>query len=450
MNRILSLLSLTILLGISSISCDKSELKINTLESLDLTDPTNWKLASTPVHFPESALINDLTYGYNRAKLAWYSIDPLFLRDTKYAPDHIKNDIDQLSSHLVREIYANEIFPDLTQAYGAPQALSVLNMAYYPTERGQYNYDSESITSNGELLNPTMRWGGIMSNIESSKFSKYIDFWLMDPFIENNALSTGGDLYIDLGKISEDILKDSRKSFEHGLHIPRESDNEDKTVWGIVSKNNNSSGSFDLSPSGRLAQDVGLDGLNSIEEMYFYADYIRQIEHKVNSNAFATIANDPSSDDYHFYRGSDYDNLQTSIIERYKNYNNQEANSLSSEFSPEYYSTAAHNYPDNEDINNDNKLNTEDAYHEFNISLRPNDLIIGQNYIVDKVTSTIQLVNGKTDEIIWYHFKIPIENNSSSIGNVDSLEYFEFIRLYLTKFESPIVLRIVELKMKNE
>jgi cell surface protein SprA len=261
----------------------------------------------------------------------------------------------------------------------------------------------------------------------------------MDPFIENNASSNGGDLYINLGRISEDILKDSRKSFEDGLHIPGAENNIDTTNWGIVSRNGNSQGGF----SNRLVQDVGLDGLNSNQELSFFSGYINQMSQKVNSTIYAAIAKDPSSDDYKYFRGSEFDAAQTGILDRYKGFNNPEGNSTVAGFT----STSL---PDNEDINNDNKLNSENAYHEFKISLRPDDMMIGQNFIVEKINREVNLANQTVGLINWYHFKIPVESNSSEVGDISSLDHFEFIRLYLTNFESPIVLRLVEFDMKND
>lgn len=173
------------------ISCEKSIHKpeTNKSDAQDITTPYYWRLSSIPVRFPESALINDLASGYNRSKLAWYTINTFFLRDYIYAPDHIKYDYDQLSSNLIREISEREIFPNRSQVIGEFKALEVLNIAFYPSERGPYNYDSEKINSEGELSNPTQRWGGIVRNIESSSFNKFVEFWLMDPFIESNSSS---------------------------------------------------------------------------------------------------------------------------------------------------------------------------------------------------------------------------------------------------------------------
>jgi len=79
-----------------------------TKTSIDLKTRSAWVLASTPQKqniFPEAETNDDFAYGYNRAKLAWYVIDPLFLRSNATTPDYIKNDKDLQSNHLVREVY---------------------------------------------------------------------------------------------------------------------------------------------------------------------------------------------------------------------------------------------------------------------------------------------------------------------------------------------------------
>jgi cell surface protein SprA len=141
--------------------------------SYDLKNWTSWKFASTPQGqpsmFPEAEYINDLRYGYNRSKLAWYVIDPLFLRNSNYTPGHIKDDVDQQSNHYVREVFQSELFPYKENAYGQPTNIPVLNLAYYPRERGPYNFDT-NVDPNGFLNNPMKRWGGIMRKVETNDF----------------------------------------------------------------------------------------------------------------------------------------------------------------------------------------------------------------------------------------------------------------------------------------
>jgi len=201
---------------------------------IDISNVGQWFLSGTPQGqtnlnmFPETAWHNDtIAVGFNRAKLAWYVIDPLFVRNNNLTPDHIKKDKDQQSNHFVREIFEREVFPNKEQNGNVPTTLPVLNLAYYPTEKGPYNFDVEpstisaGINADGSLKAPESRWGGIMRKIETTDFEatniEYIEFWLMDPFIDPDGagpeqpMQFGGDLYFDLGDISEDVLKMEEK-----------------------------------------------------------------------------------------------------------------------------------------------------------------------------------------------------------------------------------------------
>ena len=55
----------------------------------------------------------------------------------------------------------------------------------------------------------------MMRSLETTDFEaaniEYIEFWMLDPFIysrQQGNSNLGGDFYIDLGDISEDILRD--------------------------------------------------------------------------------------------------------------------------------------------------------------------------------------------------------------------------------------------------
>ena len=76
--------------------------------TIDLRSLNAWNLASTPGNqddlFPESALNNDLAYGYNRAKLAWYIIDPSLYTGGSAVPDNIRNDPEITSDQRMREV----------------------------------------------------------------------------------------------------------------------------------------------------------------------------------------------------------------------------------------------------------------------------------------------------------------------------------------------------------
>ena len=346
-----------------------------TKTAIDMRTRSAWMLASTPQNqenmFPEANLNKSLDYGMNRARLAWYNIDPLFLRNNSLTPNYIKNDRNLQSNHLVREVFEQEIFPEREFTTGEPTNIAVLDLAYYPSERGPYNYDTGNsshaagVNPDGTLRDPESRWGGIMREIQTSDFEnaniEYIEFWMMDPFVDPDddwgplePMENGGELYFNLGEISEDVLKDSRKSFENGLPTTAELTNVDTTIWGRVSTQQSLVNAFDNTASSRQYQDIGFDGLNDDDERTHFERYLQELQQKVSDDVYQQVMNDPSSDDFHYYRGSDYDAQELGILERYKKYNGPDGNSPTTEMSKEPYPTSATTLPDIEDINGDN------------------------------------------------------------------------------------------------
>ena len=427
---------------------------------LDMKTYNAWVLSSVPQGqdnlFPEARLNNDWTSGYNRSKLSWYVIDPLFLRNGLTTPDHIKNNPDLQSNHFVREIYENELFPFKESPSGIPTNIAVLNLAFYPDEKGPYNYEtlptaySSGINQEGLLNDPETRWGGIMREILTSDFEtaniQYIKFWLMDPFTDDPT-HNGGDLYINLGNISEDILRDSRKSFENGLPVSPEIVNVDTTTWGRIPTVQAVVNAFDNVPESRKYQDVGLDGLSNEDEQTFFNPYLQQLAGIVNQQVFNEISSDPSNDDFHYFRGSDYDSQQLGILERYKKFNGMDGNSPTSEMSEENYPTSGSTMPDMEDINRDNTLSETESYYQYRISMRPEDMEVGRNYIVDEREYTATFANGNQSTVKWYQFKIPITDYSRTIGNIQDFKSVRFMRMFLKGFNRDIILRLAKLDL---
>ena len=433
-----------------------------TKTSLDLKSRQSWVLASTPQKqtdlFPEGDLNNDLAYGYNRAKLAWYIIDPLFLRNNSNTPDHIRNDIHQQSNHLVREVFEKEIFPNRQTPTGVPTNIPVLDLAFYPEEKGPYNYDTEAssysagVNPDGTLAFPESRWGGIMRSIQTSDFEaaniEFIEFWMMDPFV-NDSLGEleGGDLYFNLGDISEDILKDSRKAFENGLPETELLTNVDTTIWGLVSTKQQITEGFVVDNAARPNQDVGFDGLTDDNERTFFTSYLETLQNILNQDAFQKALEDPSSDNYRYFRGSEYDRQEATILERYKYYNGPDGNSVTSDNSPEPYTTSASTLPDVEDINGDNTLNEYERYYQYRVSLRPEDMVLGRNYITDIREASVELSNREIGNVRWFQFKVPIKQPDQAFGSINDFKSIRFLRMFLKAFDHPVVLRFATLDL---
>ncbi len=428
----------------------------NSSNKQSLLQPVYWTMSSTPSLFSESKLMSDVQYGYNRALLAWYCIDPIFTRrSSTLTPSHIKSDLDQLSNHYVREVYERELYPQKAQnSYSSATSLNVMNVAYYPSERGAYNLCTD-VDNNGKFLYPEEKWGGMMRKMDNTDFEtmnvEYIEFWLLDPFIytKNKPGNYGGDFYINLGEISEDILKDGKKFYESGMPIDGDPTYYTETVWGRVPNTTSVTYAFNNEGGARSVQDVGFNGLSSEQELYYgaYANYVTEMQGRVNTIVYDSIIADPAGDDYHYYRGTDYDQAQTSILDRYRRINMPEGNSPDSNNSPESYETAYKTTPDVEDLNQDYTLNEYEKYYQYHISIRPEDLVTGRNYISDMRTASVKLRNGNTEEVNWYQFRIPLSEYESKVGSISDFTSIRFMRMFLANFEEPVILRFATLDL---
>ena len=435
--------------------------------TIDLRLFNQWHLASTPQHqtdiFPEASPNTGWSYGKNRAKLSWYTIDQnvFYDRSTTIRPKNITSD--ELSRHSVRQVLETEIFPTKDIVAGTPTNISVLNLAFFPNDRGPYNYDvmpdqySAGVDENGNLYDPQSRWAGIMRKMETTDFEatniEYIEFWMMDPFADPEYQNNPGKLYFNLGDISEDVLRDGRKYYENGMPENEQVVNVDTTIWGRIPTMQDLVGTFSTNPDARQFQDIGYDGLRDADERSFFeSNYLSVIrsQYGEGSAAYQKALEDPSSDNYHHFRSSDWNNdeLHSSIIERYKYYNGTEGNSPSENQREENYSTSNTTLPDGEDINSDNTLSESERYYQYEIELDPNKMEVGQNHIADIYeASGIMLANGQTGSVKWYQFRIPVRQPDRVIGSIEDFSSIRFMRMFVRGFQKPVVLRFATLNL---
>lgn len=432
--------------------------------AIDLRSVSSWRLASVPQGqpdlFPEAAN-KDLTAGFKRSKTSWYLIDPLFYQSNALTPQHIKDNPEMLSDSRMRLVNQTDVFPNLQQQYGSIPNVPILELAYYPLERGMYNYDTtNTVNPDGTFVNPENRWGGIMRSLSTNDFEQtnieFIQFWVLDPFnddaenVNPNAQHNGGDLYFNLGNISEDVLPDSRKSFENGLPSTGSSinDNLDTTVWSRISTQQVVVNAFDTDPNSRLNQDIGLDGWNNAQEKIAFDNYVAWVQNNPTLDAAtkARMISDPSNDDYNFYRDDNYDAAELNILQRYKKYNGMEGNSPTTEMSDtanaDGYPTQGTNSPDIEDINQDNNLSETEAYFQYHVSLRPNDLEVGKNFVTN-----VQLYQNGTKTERWYQFKIPIREFEKKVNGITDFRSIRFMRMFMKGFDEEVLLRFARLEL---
>jgi len=380
-------------------------------------------------------------------------------------PNHIKQDATMLADSRMRLVNFTDIFPNQQLQYGSIPNITVFDVSYYPKERGMYNYDTTAtVDSLGQFTNPENRWGGIMRALSTNDFElanvQFIQFWMLDPFNDDaenqdpNTKMNGGDLYFNLGNVSEDVLPDSRKEYENGIPPfgPSIADNVDTTLWARVSNEQVIVNAFDTDPEARLNQDIGLDGWNSASEQSAYANYVNWVQNNptISPVAKARMIQDPSNDDYNYYLDDNFDNAQLNILERYKRYNGMEGNAPTTNMSDTAnaagYPTQATNMPDLEDINQDNNLSESEAYFQYKMSLRPNDMVVGKNFITN-----VQLYQNGNKTEKWYQVRIPLISYEKKVNGIQDFRSIRFMRLFMKNFDEQTQLRFAKMEfMRGE
>jgi cell surface protein SprA len=398
--------------------------------TIDMRSASAWSLASTPIDFGGELTEGDLSYGYKRAKMSWYSIDPVFYTQ---APAGISNQ--DLSTNRTRRVFSRELYPQLDIAQGQTQVISTLDLTYFPKERGPYNFNPAAASNTFPSGTEQDNWGGIMRSINSTNFEQsnveYIQFWVMDPYfgLPNDVVlpTNSGKIVFNLGEISEDVLKDGRKLYENGLPEAGAVTATNASVWGKTPASQSLIYAFDTNDGNRLAQDVGLNGLSDAEEAAQFS-------------AFAGNP-DPAADNYQFYL-----NATGSVLDRYKNYNGTQGNSPVNVSDINRGSTT---FPDVEDINRDNTMNTINAYYKFEVNIEKygdqlQDVPVGQNFIVDsRVDNNVDLPDGSVGKVRWIQYKIPIleATAANAVGSISDFRSIRFMRMFLTGFNEDVTLR---------
>lgn len=417
-----------------------------------------WRLSATPRGRFGDFAISDRTINDRRAKLAWYTIDnSIFYRAIgNNRPDNI--DEDDLRNHYVRAILPQEIFTQRDRTLVTTNE-PIFDLAFYPEERGPYNFNPMAVPSGSDHAEFTLpdaprNWGGISRAITTNvdfiaTNVEYLEFWLLDPFIDsgdnggvndgnsvrNFATGEGGSLFFNLGSVSEDLMRDGRHAFENGLPDDGSAENTTTTTWGRVTDSQFLTNAFVNDGSARANQDVGLDGLTDD------AERIPENYSDGGPDALFTNASveDPAGDNFQYYLGSNLDARDAQILERYKNFNGLDGNSPVS--SGGSFTPASTQFPDNEDLNNDNTISDLEEYYEYHVPLTKGNFTVGENYIIDQV-STVEGAN-------WYLFRIPVQDpkNFHDVVGTPTFNNIKYVRMYMTGFRQPVVLRMAKFQL---
>ena len=403
-----------------------------TTSRISLKEPTAWSLASKPEKnqsdpvFAGAGQNNSLLNGYGRGLVTWYNIDPRFWGVGGDAPTGI--DAQAVSNHASRRVRVQELFNSKDLVAGEQVFTNTFDITYYPQERGPYNANPNPETTQ-------QRWGGLMRPINVSNFInsniEYVEFWMMDPYADGNTLGTSPKLLLQLGNVSEDVLKDGLMQYENGLPTPSTPATVSTSNLGVQPKQPPILYAFSTEGSDRTQQDLGFDGLDAGgESLKFGTPFVNPV----------TNLADPAADDFVFYLNDQFPgNLASSVPQRYKYFRNPEGNSRSNSLE------VASQTPDAEDVNRDFNLDQSEYYNQYEVNLDPASLALGQtNHIVDVKTVPVIFENGTTSDVKWYLVRIPVADYVNTAGDNDPsvLNNVRFARLLLTGFDQASTIRL--------
>jgi cell surface protein SprA len=378
-----------------------------------------------------------------RGKFSWYMI-----------PLNISRITDAARTPESLPISVSDVFPN-REVLRQEDRLQTLDIHYNPRKRGPYNYNDNL----RDLLEnrPEDTWGGMTATLPSGLDNlrqnniEFLEFWVQ-PLLPDGRPPNPGDLedyngkiYIDLGRVSEDVIPNNVLNTEDGLVRAQERNRiRVDTEYGrsyIIQSGIDLTGQFTVDTQER--EDVGLDGAHSTDgeynEQVLFADWIErmQIQYADQPEKLERILSDPSNDNYFYFNDSRLNDLP--LHERFhRMYGFLEGNSLT-----RGESRAITNRPDTEGLINPASVNREDSYFQFEIPFNPADttsLHIGNSYIVDKV-------EGEHPTDRWYLVRIPLRDHARDVGNIEDLERVQHIRFWMSGYREPVTMRFATFEL---
>ena len=314
----------------------------------------------------------------------------------------------------VLKVPVKEIWPERSVS-SKDNTISVFSVLYDPKIRGQFNYsldlENKIYGSNGET------WGGIQKAMPSyitnlvDENIEFIEFWfqISDNINTYNYTRNSGEMYIDLGAVSEDIIPNGYLNTERGLQ-------------GVTFKDDFGT-NIPQSPSTlqfiSSTNDLGLDGLTNSKEKTDLKTFLDAVNASgIPEEEKSKINNDPSGDNFNYSNGT-YD---------FSAYNGSEGNTQSSTGNSERY------VEDTEDMNGSGSLDKTNSYFRYKINLSADSLSddvvkAGKNFLVSRSTDSQKK---------WYQVRIPLTEWKQKVGDIKDLSSAEYIRVFMTGFTSPV------------
>ena len=382
-----------------------------------------------------------------RSKFSWYSIPrniSTILDDVTFTPES-------------EQVRVTDVFPGRETQNPQEEIITTLDVYYDPTMRGQYNYNMDLKQLLDEDADRT--WGGMTAVLPSGQEDftqnsiEFLEFWVQ-PILPGGQLPPGasiadyeGQIYIDIGLITEDVIPNSKLNSEDGLALNPESlvlDNSNKPRSALPANPPPPEGQF--SNTNRELEDVGLDGLpnsggvNGFDEQTVFAPFVQRMRdlYGENSPEFRRIEQDPSNDDYVFYGESA---VQSRPLHQrfHRLLGFQDGNTPLDQSDKR----AITNRPDTEGLVNPSTVALTNAYFQYQVDLNPADpsrLEIDSpgTFIVDRVPGTRQ-------QDRWYQVRIPLSEFKRKIGDINDFQNITYVRIWMSGYEQPFTLRFAAL-----
>ena len=434
-----------------------------------MMQPGSWGLASAPDSIgavdrfgPATGIKADSLRTNWRGNFAWYRINANMLREIPTIA---------FNADAIRIFRIDEVFPNRDTRAEIDPTLETYDIYFNPNERGPYNYTRDL---RGFLDNPKYAWGGMTQRLPEgfTDFSlKNIDFveFVFQPFPENaqGDAGTGAVLYVDLGSISEDILPDEKLNNEDGLSTAT------ITEGGILNWGRSPTGAqnsvVDIDDASRRTEDLGLDGLSSgsseyppfaTEEIHF-ADFLSSLDRGSSDPRYrAEVAKalaDPSGDDYHYfgntqyYQNSEFYPAPATFQQHFSRYfAGHELNAFETQTKLANNTSVRRGnsrFPDSEDRNLNSTVDTENSYFQYEIPLskRSLDSLAVPERVDDYIVGEVADADGNGTG--WYQVRIPVQQFTRRVGDIQDFSLIEFIRIWTTGHEVPFTARFASLEL---
>ncbi len=439
--------------------------------TFSLKQPGSWQLASAPDSIGAVDRFG-VVPGFRadslrtnwRGSFGWYTLNANMFSELGSVPVYDADAVDILR--------IRDVFPNRDTRAEIDQTLQTLDLYFNPSERGPYNYNTDL---QHFLDNPKDAWGGMAQRLPEgfTDFSlKNIDFveFIFKPFPENPEGDAGpaARLYVDLGSISEDILPDEKLNNEDGLSL---TDFNPASVgpWGRT-PNGSQNSAVDVDDASGRTEDLGLDGLPSYvtdgtystTEQEHFRSFLDALTARTGDARYqAEVAKalvDPSGDDYHYFANSQFfDNPEfypggATFQQRFTRwFAGQELNAFEAQNKLANNTSVRRGnsrFPDSEDRNLNSAVDTDNSYFQYELPLskRALDSLAVPERVDDYVVG--EIIDTETGRRTgWYQVRIPVQNFTRRVGNIQDFSLIESIRIWTTGHEVPITIRFATLEL---